>query len=262
MARRRPIFVRPLALGTITAGNEAAGHPATNLGRQKAIGLTWQASSSIWARGDMGSAYPIDFCAVLSANAQAGTTFRLRLGDSQAEVDGSADYDSGAQAFISPSITRDDGLYHSHWELPSVQTKRWWRLDIGGHTGAFEASLLVLGQKIEPAKFYDYDQEFSISDTGRAEFTRTGVWDEEPGLILRTLDMTLNWHDEAEWEEKFRPLIERVGTTQPLYLCWDPEPTTYRQNRTYYGKFEKAPAATGRRKPNTWGGDYKVLSIV
>ena len=74
--------------------------------------------------------------------------------------------------------------------------------------------------------------------------------------------MVLNWHDEAEWETKFRPMIERVGLTSPLYLCFDPSATAYRQNRTYFGKFQKAPTATGRRKPNTWGGEYQMLSIV
>lgn len=74
--------------------------------------------------------------------------------------------------------------------------------------------------------------------------------------------MTLNWLSEAEWENQFRPLVERLGTSQPLYFCWDPEPTAYRQARTGYGKFRKAPAATGRRKPATFGGEFQLLSLI
>ncbi|MDO6575460.1 hypothetical protein, partial [Staphylococcus pasteuri_A] len=67
---------------------------------------------------------------------------------------------------------------------------------------------------------------------------------------------------EAEWEGQFRPMIEKVGTSQPVYCCFDPEATTYRQNRTYFGKFDKAPFATGRRKPGTFGGEYTLSSLV
>lgn len=256
-----PIFVKPLALGTIT-GAEDAGFPVTNLGRLKAPGMTWKSTATPYARGNLGAARDIDFCAILSANAQAATTFRLRLGDNQTEVDGTADYDSGAQDFITPSITRDDGLYNAFWELDATYTKQWWRLDIGSHSGAFQAPFLILGKKIQPSRFYDFDTEFSTEDTGKAQFARNGVWDEDPGQVLRTLKMTLNWMTEAEWEDEMGPMLETVGTTQPVYLCFDPAETTYRQRRTYYGRFEKAPYARGRRKPGTFGGEFDLISVI
>lgn len=256
-----PIFVKPLALGTIT-GAEDAGFPASNLGRLKAMGMTWRSTATPYARGNMGAAYDIDFCAIISANAKASTTFRLRLGDSQTEVDGTADYDSGAQTFINPSITRDDGLYQSFWELDATYKKQWWRIDIGSHSGVFEGAILVLGKKIQPSRFYDLDHEFGGDDLGKAEISPNGVWDESPGMKLRTLDMTLNWLTEAEWETEFGPMIEAVGTTQPVYCCFDPAETTYRQRRTYYGRFEKFPYARGKRKPNTFGGEYQLLSLI
>jgi len=260
---RKPFFVVPLNLGTITSTNEAAGHPASHLGRLKAKGLTWKTSgpTNAWARGDLGTAQEIDFCAILSANALPATTFRLRLGDSDAEVNGTADHDSTALPFISPSITRADGLYHSFYELPAAVTKRWWRIDIGSHTGDFEAAIVVLGKKIEPSRFYNTDFEFGTEDTGKAEITPYGVWDEEPGQILRTVDMTLEWLTAEEYEGDFRPMIEAVGSTQPVYLCFGPEAETYRQARTYYGKFRKPPYARGRRKPGLFGGEYQLLSI-
>lgn len=260
----KPLFVVPLPLGTVTSGNEVAGKPASHLGRHKAIGLKWQSSgaTNVWARGDMGTAQDIDFCAVLSANALPATTFRLRLGDDQTEVDGTADYDSGAQTFISPSITRKDGLYNSFWELPATQTKRWWRLDIGSHTGDFSGSMLILGKKVQPTKFYDFDFEFGIDDTGKVAVGAQRVWDETPGVILRTVDMALNWLTETEFEQDFRPMIEAVGTTQPVYLCFGPENSEYRQNRTYYGIFSKAPYARGKRIPRKFGGEFQFLSII
>lgn len=260
----KPFFVVPLDLGTIATGNQASGFPVTNLNRRKAIGLTWKSSgnTNLWARGSFGATRSIDFCSLLEANALPGTTIRLRLGTTQAQVDGTAPYDSGTLTFINPSITREDGLYHSHLELPSVQNASWWRIDIGGHTGDFQAASLVLGQKITPSRFYNLDFEYGIEDLGSAEFTRWGVLDEEPGLIFRTVSFTLAWQTEAEFEASFRPMIEKLGKRGIVYLCFDSEATAYRQARTYFGILSKPPFAKGVRKPKTFSQEFTMLSMI
>lgn len=264
MTVRKPFFVEPIALGTIATGNELATNPASHLARPDAMGLTWKSSNNanLWVRGDLGSAQPIDFCALISANALPGTQILLRLGDSQAEVDGIADYASGVLPFISPSITRPDGLYHSHLELPAVQTKRWWRIDIAGHTGQFEAATLVLGKRLEPSRFYDHDFDFGLDDTGKGEFTQTGVWDANPGVILRTVSFVLNWQTRTEYEDTFRPFAERLGTNSMVYMCFDPEPTTWRQQQTYLGVMKKPGYATGRRNPRLISQEYEIRSMI
>lgn len=262
MAIQKPFFVVPLDLGTITTTTEVAGYPATNLGRHESVGLTWQAASAPFARGDFGSAQAVNFCSIISANAQVATTFRLRLGDSQGEVDGTADYDSGAQTFISPSITRKDGLYHSHFELPSTQTKRWWRIDIGGHSGTFAAGDLVLGQRVEVERFYNYDFEMGVEDRGTAEFTRFGGIDLSPGVKLRKIDFTLEWMTRTEFETSFRPMFEDLGQTGVVYCCFDPEASTRRQAWTYMGLFRKSPFVRGRRIPTRLASDFSILSYI
>lgn len=264
MAILKPNFVVPLDLGTMTTGNEAAGYPAINLKRFKAIGLTWKSTgnTNLWVRGDLGTAQAIDFFSIVSANAQPGTTIRLRLGDTQAAVDGTAAYDSGAVALINPSITRGDGLYHSHLELPSVQTRRWWRIDIGGHTGDFQASMLVLGRKVTPSRFYNLDFEFGTKDLGSMNWGRFGVMDEEPGSILRTVDMTLGWVSEAEFEASFRPMLESLGRRGVVHVCFDPQANTYRQAKTFMGILAKSPYAKGIRKPQTYTMDFSLESFI
>lgn len=261
---RKPLFVIPLDLGSMVAGNAASGYPVFNLNRHNAIGLTWKTAgaSNVWARGDLGATKAIDFCAMIAANALPGTDIRLRLGTTQAEVDGTAPYDSTALDFISPAITREDGLYHSHLELPSTVNARWWRIDVTGHTGDFQAADLVLGKRIEPSRFYDYGFEYGVRDLGGMEFTRNGVIDEDPGVILRTIAMTLAWQTEAEFEASFRPMVERLGTRGIVYLCFDPDPTAYRQARTFMGVFSKAPFARGVRKPRTFSQDFDLLSFI
>lgn len=265
MPIRKPIFVVPLDLGNIVSGNVKDGYSVSHLSRHKAIGLVWKTdgASNVWARGWFSAEQTIDFCALVAANALPGTKIRLRLGDTQADVDGgSAPYDSGALDFISPSITREDGLYHSHLELDSPVGATWWRIDITGHTGDFQASNLVLGLKQETDRFYNYDFAMGVEDLGSIDWGRWGVVDEQEGTIFRTLEMSLGWETEATYQSEIRPMLEKLGKRGVVYLCFDPEPGIYRQAKTYMGWFQKIPIVKGIRKPGTFTLDYSILSMI
>jgi hypothetical protein len=264
-AIEKPVFVDPLDLGAIIVSSAASGNPASNLNRLDAMGLTWRSEPAgpIWARGQFTEAQTISFLAILSANAQPGTSYRLRLGATQADVDGdAAPYDSGAAPFISPAITRRDGLYHSFLRLPDAIDAAWWRIDITGHAGAFEAAGVVLGRAIEPSRFYDKDFERGVEDMGSIDINRFGVPDGVPGIKLRTLLFTLSWLGEAEYEDTFAPLAEKIGTTSVLYCCFDPAATTWRQARTYMGFLGRAPFARGSAKPRTMAMELQIRSLI
>lgn len=260
----KPIFVDPLDLGSITVSTALTGNPASNLNRLEATGLTWRTTGTgdIWARGMLSAESAVDFLAVIAANAQPGTLYRLRLGATQDEVDGSAPYDSSALPFIDPGITRKDGLYHSYLRLSAPVSATWWRIDITGHTGPFEASGIVLGDSIEPSRFYDKDFERCIEDLGSIEINRFGVPDKVPGKKLRTLLFTLSWLGEAEYEDTFGPLAEKLGTSEIIYCCFDPAATTWRQNRTYMGVLGKAPFARGGVKPRNMAMELQIRSLI
>lgn len=260
---RLPFAVAPLDLGTVVSGNEASGGSASFLNLPY-MGMVWRSNGddSLFIRGDMLVEQEIDFIALLSANATADTKIRIRLGSTQAEVDGTADYDSGETDFIDPVIVRKDGLYHSHHEIETVQTARWWRIDIIGHTGDFEASRLIMGKKITPVRFYDRDFERGVEDLGNLEISRNGVLHVARGQKLRKLKFTLAWMTEVEFEDSFRPLMESLGNTGLCYWCFDPEPSSYRHGRTYYGWFGQQPYATGGAKPKTFQQDFQITSLI
>lgn len=261
---QKPIFVDPLPLGAIAVSSAQAGHAASALGRLETMGLTWRSSGTgaIWARGMFETAQAVDFLAIVSANAQPGTTYRLRLGATQAEVDGAAPYDSGALPFISPAITRDDGLYNSFLRLPAPANTLFWRIDIDGHIGAFEAGGIVMGKVIEPTRFYDRDFERGIEPLGGVDINRFGVPSATPGITLRTLLFTLSWLGEAEYEDTFAPLTYKLGTSLPLYCCFDPAETSWRQSRTYLGFLGRAPFARGSAKPRTMAMELQISSLI
>lgn len=259
---KKPFAVLPLSLGVIATGNQRANRPAAHLGEFGAIGMIWQSNGNgnLWARGDLGAVKPIDFASMIWANAQPGTTIRLRLGATQAAVDGVAAYDSGALPFISPAITRDDGLYSSHLELDGVVNARWWRIDIGGHAGDFSAAKLVLGRRILSASYPNPGWSFGADDLGEHDITRWGVVDEADGVILRTLAFKLGWVTTADFETKWRPLLER-GRRQITLWCFDPEASAYRQARTYLG-FTGPNPATGGVGVDKYEMDLEVRSLI
>jgi hypothetical protein len=264
-----PFVVVPTPLGTITADAAGVGasNPGSHLGEFDTIGMTWKTVSITGTGadlfGDFGSAQPVNFFAVISANAQAGTRVRLRL-SSNAFV--STAYDSGVQTLINPSITRADGLYHSFFELPSTQTFRYWLLSVDGHTGAFEASMLVLGTKITPANWYSPGYQYGVNDLGSIDVGRYGVPDLTPGKIFRTLDFTLGWTSESDFETKFRPLVETLGNRVPALWHFDPTANAYRQSRTYMGWIANRPPVA-QHIANTSDGprfkqDFSILSMI
>ncbi len=260
----KPFMLSPYPLPAVSAGNQRTEKPALHLGQFKHIGMTWRTNGngSLWIRGDFGQNRLVDFVSMLQANALPGTTIRVRLGATQAEVDGSAPYDSGSLPFISPAITRDDALYHSHLELESPVSARWWRIDIGSHTGDFEAANLVFGLRVTAGRYYDKSFEFGIQDLGTLDYGRWGVPEEDEGLIFRTITFKLPWVVGTEFEDGWRPLIEKVGRRKPLLICFDPQADGARQAKTYFGTFRDAPFATGGVKPGTYAMEYSLLSYI
>lgn len=258
---RLPFAVRPLDLGSMSTGNQRTERPVTHLNELKHIGMVWQTNgnATISAAGDFGSQKPVDFISVIAANAQPGTTIQVFL---YSDAFSTVVFDSGPISFISPVITREDGLYNAHLELDTPVSARSWLFFITNHTGDFSASSVVIGKKLTPATYYNGDFERGTEDLGDLQLTPWGVPDETPGLIYRRLKVKFGWLDDVDWETKFRPLIEAVGKRGVVYFCFDPEPTAYRQGKTYLGWLRNPPYATGGVKPGKLESEFEILSMI
>ena len=266
MALQKPFAVYPLDLGTITTGDELSNRPAAHLKEFKHAGMIWETAlaSSIWVRCDLGSAKDIDFVALLGTNATETTRIRIRLGDSQAEVDGTADYDSGYIAIRTPAITREDGKYHSFHRLPSLQTKRWIRIDADLHTDGFSAMALVVGKALDFSNFYSpLNTSFGQEDYGELSFDRFGVVDDVPGNKMRILEMDFGWMADADRANKFQPLRDKIGTTGMAYWCFDPDATVQRQDKQYFGHMLR-PAffKPSMYDQSRWQSQFQIRSII
>jgi hypothetical protein len=258
-----PFAVIPYAFTVYTASNERANRPASHLGEFKSKGMVWQSNGNLnlVVDVDLGSAKPINFLAILGANALAGTVWSVVISNNSNFS--SPLYSSGGLPFINPSITREDGTYHSHLEPPATYTGRYVRVSLGGHTGDFQAAFLVIGQKLTPASYYSPDFEFGLDDKGSIDWTRYGVAEEESGVIMRKLGLTFSWLSQSDYETKFRPMTEKLGKRGMVYFCFDPEPTVYRQAKTYFGVLTDPPFATGAApKQTNYEMKMELLSLI
>lgn len=265
MAIQKPFAVLPLSLTDIATGNAKTNRGASHLGLHQFAGMRWESdgNSNLWVRGRFGgSVQAVNFMSLMAANAQPGTTIRLRLGTTQAQVDGTAPYDSGALTLISPAITRPDGLYHSHLELPSTVNASWWRIDIANHSGDFSASALIMGTKRTPAYFYNRDREIGFEDLGALEIGRNGVVADTPGVVLRQVLFRLGWVSEDEWWSTWAPLFATKGKRQLIYLCFDPEATVRRQDKSMIGFMGRDLFMRGGTAPTQNEVDIQFRSIL
>jgi hypothetical protein len=263
-----PFVVVPTAFSSISANTAGAANPATHLGEFDTVGMTWKSAVSLAGfgnaqiSGDFGSAKSVDFVAVLQATAEAGMSWLVEL--SNAADFSTTVFSSGIFApFIGPAITRADGLYNSHMEITPVSA-RYWRVTFSGQSGFLEASMVVIGKKVTPANYYSPGFGYGVNDLGAIDVGRYGVPDLTPGKIFRTLDFTLGWTSESDFETKFRPLVEALGKTKPALWCFDPTANVYRQARTYMGWLTNQLVA--QHQANTPDGprfkqDFSILSM-
>jgi hypothetical protein len=267
----KPFFVVPHPLGTFAVvSNEVDGAFGSHLGQHAYRGLVWRTvdltATQAWVVGDFGAARSVDFCALLGVNANSATRLRLNLGDTQAQVNAGGGsglpYTSGAQLALSPGpFASLDSTFAWHWNLGETQTRRWWGINVTNHDQVFQAAKLVLGEKITVDTYYETEHDRGYDDTGSIAFTRLGVPEINAGIRMKTIRFRMGWLTESEIETKILPMIGRVGRSKPLLLCFDPEPTAYRSQRTYFGFLREVPRPR-KRGFNRYEGEFDFISII
>ena len=258
-----PFFVKPIPFTILGCNNQLSSNPASNLADFHYAGATWKTSgvANKWMIGDFGSAQTVDFVGNLSSNAEAAARYMFALNTTAMDGIGTgAAYSSGFLTFVSPAVT-GRSLYHSHLEIGTPQTYRYFNHYIIDQVGDFESAFLVIGKKIQPARYYDNDYERGFEDLSRFDLGRNGVPDIAYGSVLPSLKFTLSWLSEDEHENYIDPLLKACGTTEPLYVCFDPESTANRQGRTFFGRISASKRGQ-RRHFNVWQRDFEFTSLI
>lgn len=263
MASSIPFFVVPIDLSThfYAVQNERSTNPWVNATEYQFAGMTYRSNGNSPAPAlylDFGQATQIDFVGLLGANAIPTTEWRVYGADVLATIDTIQQFNSSSVPFIAPATT-GRALYNSF--LEPMQARRAWEIQITVHTGDFEAAFLVMGKKVSPSRWYDPEWEAGPDDQSTISFTRQGVPDIAPGRMLRKVKFTMSWLTEDEYESSILPMLLAAGKTNPIYCCFDPAATTYRQSRTYFGWL--TDVTPPRKKAyNRYEKSFEILSMI
>jgi hypothetical protein len=190
-------------------GHADAGHPSSHLAEFDTIGMTWKTSSAAAAHHRRRFRLGKDGRVPVDAERQC----RLRSDDPAADG-----HDERRQQLRQrvhdlrqSRITRDDGLYHSHFELPSAQTYRYFAVE---HERAdrVRSAALVLGAKVTPANYYSPGWE--IGRRGSRGYRCRPLWcgRRDPGPDHADAQLPAGVDVGGDFETKFRPLVERSAS--------------------------------------------------
>ena len=257
-----PFFLEPRPFTVLSATSGPANRPASHLAEFDYAGMLWESDATTFHQVDIdfGAAVAIDHASLLSTNAQAGTEIIVTAGPSSADAGGATPtWTSGWQTLISPAVTGRD-RYNGFVSF-TAQTYRYWSVRIRNHSGVFSASILAMGQRITPTRYYETEWEAGPEDLSNFARGRNGVPEVARGVNLNRLGFTMAWMTEAEHEQTFAPLMRRLGRTNPCLLCFDPDATVYRQGRTYFGTM----ADVGRPRKvgfNRFEKRFEIASII
>lgn len=257
-----PFFVEPFAFTIDSATTGPTDRPASHLADFYYIGMVWQsnATTTHQVTVDLGSARSFNHISLLGTNAQAGTRIRVSAGATAANAAGATPtYDSGFSTLISPAVTGRDS-YNGFLSI-AAQTFRYVSIRIDTHSGVFEAAKLVIGTRIAPTNYYETDWEAGPEDLGALSLTRSGVPEVITGRVLRRLGFKLAWLSEAEHDATIQPMLRRLGRRNPVLLCFDPDATVYRQERTYFGFLTDVSRAR-KLSFNRFEKSFEILSLI
>lgn len=252
------------AAAIVTVGSEATDMPASNL-------QTMQ-PSEVWRVTDTGNAYvTIDFGSATTfnviflghTNADTNTTWRIRGGDTEAEVNGTADEDTGSIDLWPGSADLSDWPTTPAFKyLSSAWTERWVRIDITNiSTSYFEAGRLFIANAWQPATNMLYNTQFPSwhEDVQRVYSHGGGVYPAIRSRYLRT-SFTVR-STQADILGNAHELGITQGVSEDVLFVFDPAETVYTAHGIVHGIVDQ-PVSVFVPNRDIWEVTYNIRGLV
>lgn len=244
-------IVRPLPFSGVTAEGSAAGTSLAYLGNDF-IGVVHRGTGTTTGQivASFAAAQSIDCAALLSCAFGSAATWAYTAGGVSAQLV----YPSGN---VLPVSGRGHGLIEfTGLSASSVQ------LDFASLGGApVEAGRLVIGKKIQLARNFAFGGSRGVQDTGGLDWSIAGVPLRRYGKRLRTVRISFENAYKDEVEAAILPLLEYVGTTDPILLCLDSGADAQRMNRLYFG-FLKGTQEVVQRNSRGFRWGCEMVSLI
>ncbi|MES1985473.1 MAG: hypothetical protein V4461_11020 [Pseudomonadota bacterium] len=235
------IIVKPLSLAAVVASSTAAGHDAAYVGNDH-MGVVWKSTAGGYAQGlqiDLGADTPIDTILLIGCSgARAEWQLSIALATQAQGPFTGAYYQGDTMAFLAGAAMPTSGRGKALWLAPAdaPPSARYIYVSIGNVSdAAVTVARLVIGQRIQLARNFQFGAAFGVRDLGSVDFSVRGVLLRRRGAKLRSIGLTFGAVHKDEVEAIVHPLIEQVGLTEPLALVTDLDPDEQRQNRMYFG---------------------------
>lgn len=231
---------RPLPFAAVSASSTAAGHDPAFVGTDF-MGVVWKsapgASASVTV--DLGSDVVVDAAALLGCTG-AGAGWTLTVECMTSAAPGSVAWSSGSMPFLAGTVFPSSGRGRAVWLAPSSGgpgAARYWRFTVAGLSGGESVVIgrIALGRRIALARNFSFGAVFGVRDLGSLDWSVRGVLLRRRAARLRSVGLTFASVRRDEVEAGVQPLIEAVGTSDPIVLITDPDAHAQRQNRIFFG---------------------------
>lgn len=231
------IIAQPYS-ATITAASNATSMNATNLNKVQPSDV-WRSTSltSQYIEIDLGSAKAVDLIALMFTNLTSAATWRVQAGTTT----GVSNYDSGtvtAWAGATQNVDRPHAMLY----LSSTQTYRYWKItltDAANPAGYFEAGRVILADALQFTRNYSKGAGRGFNDLSTTKEAFGGQLLIEDKAKRPVLSFEANYLTAVEQE---RDVLElQRNKTGGVFAMLNPDASTYRQGRMYYGNLKLEP---------------------
>ena len=234
--------LRPLVPTLVTASGTAAGYAAANVANDYA-GIVWRSptGANAYLIIDLGADILIDTVMLFGVkNAPAGA--KLTVGAAVAATGGASYTDYSQVDLYAGSVTPRSGAGVALYRLDlngagAAVSARYFKLyfDSLGAGGNIQIARVVIGKRTALNRNFSFGAAFGVRDLGSFGFSPQGVMLRRRAAKLRTLGISFDNVKRDEVEGQVQPLIELSAGQEPVALCIDPDTSTERQNRCYFG---------------------------
>jgi hypothetical protein len=248
-----------------TGGSAAAGMPATNLQTMQPSEV-WRATdvNNAYFTVNLGSSLEFNLVSLLHTNADTVTQWRVRAGDSEAEVNAAGDQDSGTVDFWPGTADLANWpTTHSLLYLSSSWTEQWLRIDVSNiQTSYFEAGRLYVANAWQPSRnqLYGFTFPYWREDVQRTT-AQGGATYPVNGSRYMAADFTVRLSSQSEMLANAFEIGLTQGVSEDVLFIADPAEATYPEHGMVYGLINQ-PVPIRVPNKNKWEVTYAIEGIV
>lgn len=241
--------------GTVTAETQVTAMPAS-LVQGVHVRKRWRSTANAaYLLCDLGASLAPNSFALFGLTLNAGATCRLRVSTVDSTGAAGDALDTGALADGSTYLDADYGSFV--W-LGDAITGRYVRFDLSDPAGAFvEAGRMVVGVRASLAANFVPGSARSRVDLSRRARTEGGQTLIQRRARFRTLDLSFDWVEQAEWETLVEPIDREAGLTEDILAIVD-ENSTNLPRDTVWGLVSDMSPVGFTPIPDVYSKQYRI----